>query len=223
MIDQSMKPPAQLRESLQRLPQMAPSLITFNFEPARYLHHSHRSLLLPEIPEQVWNVSRVVHRLSRLILLRTGLDQCICVEAPHVLWPIALLPTDRLERLAIHVGAHVLGFRIRSSLARTHVREWKEKLGDDAYRFVMTSAALLPASKLLPPELDRQSPAELGMSVIVAAFEGAPEGMYRRVALKLPANINPLPLESGKARKLTQMVADIVEAEWFSSLVMLRR
>lgn len=211
-----------LHRLLQNAPRLAASVVAFNWHPAAYLHPVRRQQWLPEIPDAVWRESRVSGRLSGLLLARAGLHEKNFIVTPFTLWPLALLPADRLHRLALHIGAMLLGVRVRTSLSREHVIAWKRKLGAEAYRFAMHSASMLPAVKLPLHLAANHSADELGMGVIMAALKNAPEALSQRISLKMPADTDAVAMESDKAAQLSMMIARIVEGEWFSSLAALR-
>ncbi len=158
-----------------------------------------------------------------LLLQRSGLRGKVFTDIPNSLWPMALLPADRLHRLARHTGALILGIRVRSSLSREHVLSWKQKLGEEAYRFAMNSAALLPSGRVPLTSIASESADDVGASAILAAISENPEAFKARIAMKLPNQTAPMAIEADKAARLLITVAQIVEGEWFSSFAMLRK
>lgn len=206
-----------LQRMLKQSPTLVASIVAFNWEPASYLHPSQRQQWLPEIPVSAWDQPRLTARLSKLLLARLDLTEKVFTEAPNDLWPLALLPAVRLQRLALHISALMLGLRIRTSLSREHVLAWKKKLGDEAYRFAINSASLLPAGKVPLVDTKTAEVDELGASLIMAALARTPEAFHRRIALKFPKKIAALDMDPDKAVQLMIMTARIVEAEWFSS------
>ncbi|MEO0317654.1 MAG: hypothetical protein RL404_1331, partial [Pseudomonadota bacterium] len=196
------------------------AIYAFNFRAATYLHPDRRAQLLPELPERLWRAGRVQERLSEEVLERAGISSAPCFDIPHADWVLALLPTDRLARLAMHIGALALGASVRNSLSREQVLGWKQKLGSDAYRFAMTSAALLSIGKL--PELKSHDPLNLGYSLMTGDARRMPEGMRERFLLKLPSDLPPLTLDDDIARRLVQTAVNVIEGEWCSSIALIR-
>ncbi len=211
------------RQLLSHDPMVAGNVWRFNFLPAGNLHPSRRTELLPELPAPVWHSLRAQPRLSALVLQRSGLQGTSCFDMPLRQWPLALLPVERLERVARHVGALVLGVRVRASLARDHVLGWRARLGDDAYRFAMTSASLVSQAKLPLSGLASEAPAELGYRLILAAIGDSPDPMCKRVCLKIPTGIDSFTVDAVQAGRLVDQVMRIVEAEWVSSLETIRK
>ncbi len=218
-----MSVPDGFRQLLSNDPAVARAVWRFNFLPAVDLHPSRRAALLPELPDQVWHSQRAQPRLSVLVLKRSGLRDTSCFDVPLRQWPLALLSVQRLERVARHVGALVLGVRVRASLARDHVLGWKARLGDDAYRFAMTSASLVPQAKLPLSGLVNEGPAEVGYQLIRAALSDTPGPMCQRVCLKTPIGTDAFAVETVQAGRLVDQVLRIVEAEWVSSLEKIRK
>jgi len=209
-----------LKAVLGRWPSFAPALYEFNFRAATYLHPFRRSSLLPELPECLWHSGRIQDRLSMQVLERAGIRSDPCFELPHAGWALALLPTARLERLATHIGALVVGASVRSSLSREQVLAWKQKLGSDAYRFAMTSASLLAIGHL--PDLREQDPVSLGYSLMAGEANRMPAGMRERFLLKLPPGLPEPALDEDSARRLVQTAVNVIEGEWCSSIAPIR-
>jgi hypothetical protein len=210
------------RRLVGQSPAVAAAIVRFNSQLSADLPVDGQRRLLPELPDAIWRDPRLSNRLSALLLQRSGLGGKVFADIPNSLWPVALLPADRLHRLARHTGALILGFRIRSSLSREHVLGWKQKLGEDAYRFAMNSAALLPSGRVPLASIVSDSADDVGASVILAAIAESPEAFRVRIAMKLPDRTAPMAIEADKAARLLITVAQIVEGEWFSSFAMLR-
>ncbi len=211
---------AGLKAALSRWPQFAPALYEFNFRAAAYVHPVRRSSLLPELPECLWQSSRLQDRLSIQVLERAGIRSDPCFELPEAGWVLALLSTMRLERLAKHIGALVVGTSVRSSLSREQVLGWKQKLGGDAYRFAMTSASLLAIGHL--PDLREQDPVNLGYALIAGEANLMPANMRERFLLKLPLQLPQPALDEDSARRLVQTAVNVIEGEWCSSIAPIR-
>ncbi len=205
---------------LSRWPRLAPALFDFNYRAASYLHPSRREALLPELPKRLWQTARVQDRLSAEVMRRSGINSAPCFDAPHRGWVVALLPTDRLSRLATHIGALVVGASVRTSLSREQVLEWKDKLGADAYRFAMTSASLLAIGKL-PAQID-QHPTDLGYALMAVEASSMPAGMRERFLLKLPQDLTSTEVDEDTARRLIQTAVNVIEGEWCSSIAPIR-
>lgn len=210
----------EFRVVLKESPRFAPALYTFNFRSATYLHPKRRSSLLPELPTAIWQSRRIHDRLSIQVLRRAGISSEPCVVVPHCGWVLALLPTDRLARLAMHIGALAVGASVRSSLSRDQVLTWREKLGSEAYRFAMTSASLLAIGKL--PDLREYHPIDLGYALMAAESSQMPEGMRERFLLKLPDALPDLAWGDDIARRLVQTALNVIEGEWCSFIAPIR-
>lgn len=209
-----------LKAVLGRWPSFVPVLYAFNYRVAAYVHPARRPSLLPELPERLWQTGRIQDRLSMQVLERAGINSDPCFDLPHAGWALALLPTARLERLATHIGALVVGANVRSSLSREQVLAWKQKLGSDAYRFAMTSASLLAIGHL--PDMREQDPVNLGYALIAAEARRMPANMRERFLLKLPPGLPEPALDEDSARRLVQTAVNVIEGEWCSSIAPIR-
>ncbi len=191
-------------------------MFQFNFLPAAYLHPSYRESFFPGMPERIWEVPRILGKLSSLILRKLEYPEPV-LKPDHWGWPVALLPQTRLVRLASLIGAISVRDQVRSSLARDHVMSWKRKLGIDAYQFAMTSASLLPSVCADDMGSGEISPEAIGYSVISASIQTMPNPMLERVRLKLPRTFESLEFDPLKARRILTSVLDISEGKWSSS------
>ncbi len=209
-----------IKALLSRRPRFAAALYEFNFRASAYLHPARRPYLLPELPERLWQTGRIQDRLSVEVLERAGICSDPCFELPHAGWALALLPTARLEKLATHIGALVVGASVRSSLSREQVLAWKQKLGSDAYRFAMTSASLLAIGHL--PDMREQDPVNLGYALIAGEANRMPANMRERFLLKLPPGLPEPALDEDSARRLVQTAINVIEGEWCSSIAPIR-
>lgn len=201
---------------------LAAEIIRFNANEAVNLHPSYRQLIIPELPENGWNNKRLTSRISKIISSQENLKNCWYLETRNLLWPVALMTPQRLHRLALHLGALVLGGAIRSSLSREQVAVWKKKLGDETYRFALNSASLLSSAQLPKPVIPLESPLDLGNGIILMAIRDEPEPLKARISLKLPKNTKSCFIEPNKAKRLVHFVTQILEAEWYSSCAVLR-
>ena len=211
-----------IRSLIKQKPHLAAAIIRFNTDLCENLHPDQQGKWLPQLPSSFWRAPRLVERISKLVSVQVGVADKFYLEIPNPLWAMILLPPERLERLALHIGALVLGIRIRSSLSREHVMGWKTKLGEEAYRFAMNSASLLPLTQTPLPAIASDSAQSIGTSIINAALLPEPELLRKRVALKLPVDVEAMPLASDKARRLISLVIQTVEGEWYSSCVPLK-
>lgn len=211
-----------IRSLIKQRPHLAAAVIRFNTDFCENLHPDQQSKFLSQLPASFWRAPRLVERISKLVAVQVGLADKFYLEIPNPLWAMILLPPERLERLALHIGALVLGIRIRSSLSREHVMAWKKRLGEEAYRFAMNSASLLPLAQIPLSAIASDSAQSIGTSIISAALSPEPEPLKQRVALKLSVDAEAMPLEAERARRLVSLVIQTVEGEWYSSCVPLK-
>ncbi len=195
----------ELRELLSCPTQLVHSIMRFNCMPASYLHPMRRDEFAPELPSAVWETPSAWAKLSAVILGHANFSDYI-FEPNHWGWSIALLSIDRLKLLARYSGAIALLDKVRSSLARDHVLSWKKLLGEDAYQFAMTTAPLLPNTRLHDIEERDSSPEKIGYSVIMAVFKSMPDPMCFRCQLKIPSTTYSSEIDPLKARRLLMAI-----------------
>lgn len=210
-----------LAEAFKELRLQEPKLFkyfyAFNFNPAIYLHPSRRNDFYSEkISEKIWSEPRVMPYLSDSILEQLNLKNKIYLKYPHPKWSLALLSLNRMARLATHIGAVSVGSKVRGSIGREQVVAWKERLGGDAYQFVVNSGKLLPSFPRIADEKLSISIQTMGYSLIAKSLKDAPEPMALRAMLKLPATLPDLIDESVNADQIVNNVMTILEAEWHS-------
>jgi hypothetical protein len=206
-----------LKDWRKTRPHIYPAVLNFNFQPATYLHSSRRSQFFDNLmPDRVWESTRVSEKISNHILKELDLVEHCFLDYPDKRWPLILLPTNRLQRLAFHIGAAVLGPHIRNSLAREKVIFWKEKLGQEVYEFVLGSARLLPIQLKNTEKIKSNDALSLGYALIVKSLDSAPKALRERVLLKMPIDQKSQNEISPSADQIVYSVMSIVEAEWRS-------
>lgn len=193
-------------------------LYQFNYSPADYLHPSQRERFLP-LPqwEELWRSPRARPGLSLYILEKLSLSQRASFDDRLPWWPLFLLDHERLQRLARHVAASVLGPQVRRAMARTEVLRWKEQLGAELHSFAMNGAAFLPEPGLEPAWKSGHSLDSLGYSWIDSALASSSEALLERFRLKYPARCELAPVAQDKAMSMTRAVLKILEKRWHSS------
>lgn len=208
---------------LSKSPKIYSQLYAFNYTPASYLHPTRRAQFFDGVlPAVTWEEPRVWEKLSVAMLQQLGLSEQPCMEFPHPKWALVLLPVNRQQRLAQHIGAIVLGARIRSSLAREQVLKWKEQLGHEAFQFVMNSARLLPSIRIEDDALASNDVEQIGYDLICSSLIDAPAHMQQRVLLKMPAQTKPSNIAPRLINQMVQSVLVTLEAEWHSSFATIR-
>lgn len=212
-----------IKSLLTNSPAIFSQLYTFNYTPASYLHSTRHSQFFDGVlPRLAWEEPRVWEKLSMLMLEQLGLSDHPCNDFPHPKWALALLPVSRQQRLAQHIGAIVLGARIRSSLAREQVLSWKEQLGHEAFQFAMNSARLLPSIRIDDEANDKADVEQIGYDMIFANLGDAPPEMQQRALLKMPLQTKPSKISSKLVNQLVQSVTMTLEAEWHSSFAAIK-
>lgn len=188
----------------------------FIYCPAAYLHPSHRQNFFEgSVPDYVWNSQRTWPRLSSLILSEMRLSEEIGSFPTEKYWAFLYLPVNKMRRLAHHIGAILLGSKIRASLARAEVLLWKDRLGPETFDFVMNRARLLPFVENGTPS-GGDDIEKIGYGIIVQCLDELPESVKARAILKTKLGSIQDNIESRHARQLLQSLAMSLEPEWHS-------
>ncbi|MBC7378379.1 MAG: SctK family type III secretion system sorting platform protein [Burkholderiaceae bacterium] len=199
------------------------SICVFNQSPADYLDDSRRAEFFPaQITGPIWTCVRARRHLSRHILERIGAEPCLQAHRPE--WPVVLLDRPRIDRLARHVAAALVGARVRRSISRVEVLKWREWLATDAHEFALKRASLLPISADAGANAQRVPAQQLGHIWMVAASRQWPEAMARRFILKLPAGHfrEAEAIDGALASRLVSSVLNNLESRWCSSFATTR-
>ena len=194
------------------------SICVFNENPADYIDESRRAEFFPAAMDRaVWRCARSRRHMSRHILERVGAAPCLEVRRPE--WPLVLLDAPRLQRVARHVAAALMGSRVRRSVSRGDVLRWREWLSPEAHEFALTRAGLLPFTATVHCDVDQTAAHELGLAWIASATACWPAALARRFMLKLPAGTenNASAVDGTFAWRVVSSVLPIAEARWCSS------
>ena len=201
-------------------------MYAFNYRPAEYLHPSRRAGFAVPASDALWSDRRARNWLSEWILRRLGLLERPCFDLSAAVPAVALLDAARTQALARCVGAVVMREHVRRGLSREDVQRWKARITPEVYRFVMTSARLLPLPAAAPAndelahdELDVES---IGFGWIDACFADAPEAISARARLKCPVEFEPASKPGAAARQFVSAVLAAWEPQWCSSFAMAR-
>lgn len=221
------QPSAELVRLIGAQPEIMRTICTFNENPADYIDESRRrEFFPPRMGGAVWECASSRRHLSSHILNRIGGAPCLEAHRPE--WPIALMERDRIDRLARHVAAALVGARVRRCVSRAEVLKWREWLTPEAHEFALTRAGLLPqvpdAGDVAVEGDEASSALQLGHSWIVAASRRWPDAIARRFILKLPAGkySNADAIDGALASKLVTSVITNLESRWVSSFPITR-
>ena len=171
----------------------AEALLRFDMLPSTWLHPSRAGGLVPAALEGL----AALHRhLSAALRREFSLQAVTGFDDPTL--PIALLPDDRLARLAFFAGIALLRTQVRQAIAREPVAHLREQLGAEALDFAHPSHdgfELTFMEEVLQPEAARTQCERWGYAWLAQVFEAAESGVGRRALLRLPADT-----EAGRER-----------------------
>ncbi|MRD47091.1 hypothetical protein GHT07_07360 [Caenimonas koreensis DSM 17982] len=222
-------PPAELVRLVGAQPEVARAICIFNQNPADYLDSSRRSdFFSKRIGDALWDSPRSRSHLSRLILERIGASPCL--EVARTEWPVALLERDRIDRLARHVAAALVGARVRRCVSRAEVLKWRDWLSQEAHEFALTRAGLLPVTADVGDPRQGHAGGEevtalqVGYAWIAAATRVWPDSIRKRFMLKLPAGSSQGAdaIDGALASRLVTSVLTNLESRWCSSFATTR-
>lgn len=199
------------------------AICTFNQNPADYIDESHLKEFFPApVAGALWGCPRARRHLSRHILDRIGGAPCLETQRPE--WPVVLLDRPRLDRLARHVAAALVGSRVRRCVSRAEVLKWRDWLSPEAQEFALTRAGLLPFSVDAGADPERMPAQQLGHAWIISASGRWAKPIARRFTLKLPAAASRAAdaIDGAFASRLVSSVLSIVEPRWCSSFATMR-
>jgi len=199
-------------------------LYAFNYRPADYVHATRRPLFADgQIAEAIWSEERARNHLSTYILREMELEQKPCLDVARWEWKLVLLDGERLTRLARHIGGALLGPYARRSVVREEVLRWRERLTEEVYQFVVTSASLLRVVESTE-QMDPTLPVEtIGYGWIQACLASAPIELQARAQLKFPVDVSTTSVPPESARQFVISVLSALEPTWCSSFVTTRQ
>ncbi|MGB3705736.1 MAG: SctK family type III secretion system sorting platform protein [Castellaniella sp.] len=203
-------------------------LLEFNLLPSLTLHPSrHEAFGAPSRPVPAV-CSPAWHRhWSAAILRRLSLRDRPVIDAARPELALALLPPDRLARLARHLGAVCCAPCLRRTIAGDEVRELAAALGVDALDFARraeTGPWSLPADQDLGPVATLAARVDrIGRTALRAVFQAAGPELGLRADLKLEDDPETGEPEDVRVPPdLTLAVLETIEPTWHSSFLAMR-
>lgn len=191
-------------------------LYEFNYLPGGYIHPSRRSEFFhPVMSDEIWQNQRLWPRLSDAITKKLNIENDIYFAYPDQSWAFCLLSNEKIHRIASYIGAIVVGSRIRSSLARDEVLDWKERLGSDVYEFVMNQARLIKGYSFKSEFKEFRNIEALGYSVLLSCVNDLPDAVKKRLQLKFHAGAEFSDFDKKTSLDILHSVMLILEREWY--------
>jgi hypothetical protein len=211
---------------------LAERAIGFNRYPQRYAHPSW-------IPE-TWGPwmgklpagSKSEASLGRGLLRHWGLAETPCFDFTTPARRLALIEGEPLRRTLLLAGVARHADAIARLMERSKVKELKEQVGEDAYKFAMFRAPLLAGplaaggNEAAPAGADWKTRCmAAGMGMFGACLAGGPAGLSARAVLKFPREYAPYfgagggeGTQEGYLRLFRRILAQEVDPAWDSLL-----
>ena len=207
-------------------------LLEFNLLPSRTLHPSRNARYGTPDRAIPLRLAPAWHRhCSREILRRLNLTDRPVRDTTRPELILALMPPDRMARLARHVGAIFCASRLRRAIRGNEVRELTAGLGADVLDFARRAAPAVPTASdaadggidaleaaALPAGIDR-----LGYAALAGAFRCGGAELALRAELKLPdLPVQPAPCEDAACLDVALAVLKLIDSSWHSSFPAMR-
>lgn len=171
-------------------PRMAEAMVRFNLSPMKEMDASWRpSLPEPELIEQVASAPRALARYGHWLMGESGIAGHYITEfSPRA--RLALLPTEDLQNLLLHVGVALRGSDIRREIDRDRIRAIRDALGPELHDFALRTAPLygeLPSVDVASRSLELRERCMLIGTIYACDATAAADRAYRtRLCWKLP-------------------------------------
>ncbi|MHA3904747.1 SctK family type III secretion system sorting platform protein [Castellaniella sp. WN] len=198
-------------------------LLTFNLLPSLALHPSrHAAFGAPDRPVPAACAAAWHRHWSAAILRRLDLHERPVLDADRPELALALLPPDRLARIARHMGAAMCAPRLRRAIVGVEVRQLTAALGSETLDFARhaeTGPWSRPADEeagsaaALADRVDR-----IGRAALHTIFQAAGPELGLRAGLRLEAGpADDAPDDIPDILGLALGVLERVEPIWHSS------
>lgn len=196
-------------------------LLIFNFLPSLTLHPSRYAFFgAPEFTISS-SMASVWHRhWSYDILCRLDLQDRPVIDVSPPALTLALMPPDRLARLARYVGAVLVAGQLRQAIAGDDVRRLSGELGDDVLAFARESVFPFESSAYIAANvpLSVASLDQWGCAALMRAMADSSPELLRRAELRLPLHDarTDLSIDSESCLAIALDVLKLTDPTWHS-------
>lgn len=200
---------------------LAEALLRFSMLPSTFMHPARQvaagtSLNLPALHR---------HRSAELIKLH-DLDPVLELDDPAL--PLALLPDDHFNRMALLLGAALNAPHIRRTIARDDVAQLRSQIGEEGLGMARGSSATALAGMPVVPDWEAARARLLcilcGTAVFGQVFDGAAPPVSVRANLRIDPQadgmrvaLSAAGLTPPRALEVARDLLATLEPEWLSS------
>ncbi|MCK5725549.1 MAG: SctK family type III secretion system sorting platform protein [Thiotrichaceae bacterium] len=178
-----------------RKDKMPYSVWEFNYKPESYVHESwvsdlpNAELIQKLIQED--NGEQRSTRLSHHLMSQLGFNGKFYFDFSDSLTRVALLKSDDLQTLVMHLGLMFHFDDIRHTITKDLVVKYREELGKDLYQFALTIAPKFKKKQLKSIRLPKDMPIKeqvlvSGLICLFTAVKSNPVALLKRLLIKLP-------------------------------------
>lgn len=199
---------------------LAQPFLVFCLLPSLGLHATQAAALVPEtVLEQATGLPTLHRHWSAE--LGSTLEPVLGLDDPVL--PLAMLPAERFDSLALYAGAVLAGQPIRRCIARADVQAMRAELGDAILNFTRNRAAAIHKGLddlAWRTEAIGADTLALGHVMLAHVFLTATPAIRQRGLLRLPisapSHAQALPLSQAESLRISLALLQEVEPEWLS-------
>ena len=199
---------------------LARPYLVFCLLPSLGLHATQAAALVPEnILEHATDLPSLHSHWSAE--LSSTLEPVLGLDDPVL--PLAMLPAERFDTLALYAGAVLAGQPIRRCIARTDVQAMRAELGDAILNFTRSRAASIHKGLddlAWRTESIGADTLALGQVMLAHVLLTATPAIRQRGLLRLPiaapSHAQAFPLSQAESLRISLALLQEVEPEWLS-------
>lgn len=199
---------------------LAEPFLAFSLLPSMNQHVTQAAALVPgAVLDQIAGLPNLHRHWSAE--MNNTLEPLAGLDDPVL--PLAMLPAERFDTLALYAGAVLAGQPIRRCIARADVQAMQPELGDAVLDFTRHRAAAIHAGLddlTWRTEAIAADTVALGQVLLAQAFQMATPAVRQRGLLRLPiatsSHAQALSLSPAESLRISLALLQEIEPKWFS-------